>query len=101
MCPPESGAPVVERCRILGPGRTVVRALERIRVLDGAPRWIEWLLRGRWTYVTDEALLDRANFFDVLLSLEQRDLVLAAAEGWPAQLGQIILPQADQANIVG
>src|SRR6185369_1856277 len=100
MRTPEGRAPVVQGRGILRPRRAVVWSFERIRFLDRPPRRIERLLGGCRTNVAHETLFDRANFFDVLLSLEQRDLVLASAEGRPAELRQIILPQANETDVV-
>src|SRR4051794_37287848 len=100
MNSPEGWAPIVERGRVFRPRGTVVGTLERIGVLDRPPAWIERLFCGCGTHVAREAFFDCAKFFYVLLSFGQRDLVLAAGELRPAQLRQIVLPQADEANIV-
>src|SRR6188768_813310 len=97
---PEGRAPVVESRRVFGPRRAVVRCFEGVRVLDRTPGWIERLFRGGGTHVTGEALLDRTELGHVLLGLAERDLVLPAGQRRPAELRQIVLPQADEANIV-
>src|SRR6478735_12217476 len=98
---PETGAPIVECGWVFRPRRAVVRRFEWVRIQDRAPRRVQRLVRRRRPHISGKALFDCAKLSDVFLSLDQRDLVLAAGQRRPAKLRQIVLPEADEANIVG
>jgi hypothetical protein len=69
--------------------------------IERTPSRVRALGRGRRANVSDEVLLDGTEAGDVLLGLDQGWPVRPAAERGPAQLNQIVLPEADAADVVG
>src|SRR5690606_18958811 len=94
-------SPVIERRRVLRPRSAVVELFERISLVDGSKFGIERLVVARLPHVAFEASIDRAALGVVLLRCSQRNRVGSFGEIRPAQLGKIILPKADQANVLG
>lgn len=68
---------------------------------DLAPTWVQRLFRGGWPNVARKALFDCAEGHHVALRFGQGNSIFTARQFGPAELGEIVFPQANQTNIVG
>jgi hypothetical protein len=98
---PERRAPVVEPGPILGPRCAVVGRLEGIAFANRPPLGIQRLVSGRRANITDEAFLTRAKPGEVALRGLERRHIRGSAELRPPKLHQVVLPEADEADVIG
>ena len=93
--PPIQHRLILRPVSLLNPGR-----LEIVVIADRTPPSFTWLILGWRTHVPAETLLARSERGEGPLCIDQRGLICAASPCRPAQLDDVIFPEADRAAFI-